>query len=37
MEGQGWSPDQPGRLPLSFSLARALKQERPICDGLGDT
>ena len=28
LEGQGWSPDHPDRLPLSFILARASKQSR---------
>ena len=27
-EGQGWSPDHPHQLPLSFILARAFKLSR---------
>ena len=27
-EGQGWSPDHPDQLPLSFILARASKLSR---------
>ena len=28
LEGQGWSPDHPDQLPLSFILARVSKQSR---------
>ena len=34
-EGQGWSPDHPNWLPLSFILARASKLfTSRICDGV---